>query len=288
MAQRSTRQQIAKAVQSMTKPIRKHNLTRTGTHVPTDLDNRKADPLNFRDLSDTVRHLTYHICPFATSTESWQWNLEQLRKRWHLFNGLKVIGINHDKDTVTPDDILDYCKTIRLHWDNTVIRENSRALGEVMTWIPSLELLSPETASENEVVFSAHAKGVKYGQVMPPVIASWAEIMYGANLDDWGRVRSSLEWFMATGALRGRYSKTRTCKHGWYYSGAFWWWRLADIGKRAWRDVGPWYAGRELWIGHQIAKHESDCLFHDNTRSPYNPAYMNSVIVRKWKEHKGN
>lgn len=260
--------------------------TRCGSQVLTPQQKRQQDEGNFRDLADCVRHLTYHICPFANSTESWRWNLEQLRRRWHLFNGLKVIGVNHDKDTVQPGVLLKHCKLIGLDWDHVVVRPNSRELGEVMTWIPSIELLSPKTSARNEVVFSAHAKGVKYGQDMPPTIAHWTEIMYEANLDDWPLVQSSLEWFLATGILRARCSKIAACKNGWYYSGAFWWWRLADIGMRDWRNVGQWYAGREHWPGNQLEYHEADCMFLDNTKSPYRDTYMNAVIRRKWDRHK--
>lgn len=255
------------------------------SNITTPLQRRKQNTDNYRDLSDCVRHLTYHICPFANSSEAWQWNLEQLRQRWHLFNGLKVLGINHDESTVQPGVLLKHCEFIGLHWDHVVVRPNSRALGEVMTWIPSLEFLNPETANENEVVFSAHAKGVKYGAAIPPTILKWNQVMYSVNLDDWSRVRESLEWFIATGAFRCRGSRVHFCKHAWYYSGAFWWWRLRDLGQREWREVGQWYPGREVWIGHHVERHESGCLFMDNSRSPYKPEFWNSVVTPRWKKY---
>lgn len=282
--QRSSRAKIRKACATQ-KPLAKH-LHRLGKRIVPAIEIRQRDHSNFRDLSNVARHLTYHVCPFENASTAWRWNLEQLLQRWHLFNGIKVIGINHDEDTVTPDDLLSYCRSIGLHWDYTVIRPNSRKLGEVMTWVPSLKLLSPESASEKEIVFSAHAKGVKYGgKEMPPLIRDWSALMYAGNLDAWDSVERSLEWFVATGIMRAQYPKKPLCRHGWYYSGAFWWWRLADVGRGPWDQVAQWYAGRELWVGHQCPKEESDCLFLDNTRSPYLPAYWNSVIYPKWNKY---
>jgi hypothetical protein len=282
--QRSSRAEIRKACSRRVVPAK--HFPRVGIPAVPAIEIRQRDPSNFRDLSNAVRHLTYHMCPFANAATAWQWNLEQLRQRWHVFNGLKVLGINHDEDTVTPDELLEYCESIGLHWDQVVVRPNNRGLGEVMTWVPSLELLSPESAGPNEVVFSAHAKGVKYGGAeMPPVIRDWSALMYDGNLDNWDIVQRSLEWFIATGIMRGRYSKTAFCRYGWYYSGAFWWWRLADVGRGPWDQVAQWYSGRELWIGHQCPKEESDCLFLDNTRSPYLPEYWKSVIHPKWNQY---
>jgi len=248
------------------------------------LELRKSQEDAFRDLSYPVRHLTYHICPFSNSISAWTWNLLQLRSRWELFNGQKILGINHDDSTVTPRQLISYCQSIGMEWDHVLVRENDRKLGEVTTWIPSLELLSPLNASPNEIVFSAHAKGVKYGVESPPVIRNWTQVMYAVNLDDWDSVRCSLEWFSATGAFRSRYRRSAMCRYGWYYSGAFWWWRLADIGQRSWNLVSPWYAGREIWIGNQIEKLESDCLFMDNCRSPYLQQYWETTINRRWRE----
>lgn len=267
-----------------TAPVLEGRGRRNYTAPPGVLNRRREDPDNFRDLSNSIRHLTYHMCPFSHSSEAWKWNLDQLKSRWSLFNGLKVLGINFDDKTVDPDDLLGYCSSIGLEWDHTVIKPNSRAVGEVMTWLPSLEFLSPDTSSENEVVFSAHAKGVKY-ETMPALIKDWAEVMYVANLDNWDRVRDSLEWFVSTGAFRCRGVRSKKwCRYGWYYSGAFWWWRLSDVGRRNWRYVGEIYPGREVWIGNTVDKTESDCLFLDNCRSPYIPEYWSRVIRPRWKE----
>lgn len=252
----------------------------------TPLERRMANSENYFDLQNPVRHLTFHVCPFANAQNAWKWNFEQLQQRWGLFNGVKVLGINVDADTVSADAIIDHCAANGMHWDNVIVRRNSRALGEVMTWIPSLDALNMDQATNRDIVFSAHAKGVKYGVEMPQLIRNWTGVMYSGNLDDPETVQRSLEWFSATGVLRARYSRTKFCKFAWYYSGAFWWWRMADVAGGDWRSVAQTYPGRELWIGNQFEKHASDCLFLDGTRSPYQPEYWKNVIIPRWKEYK--
>ena len=47
-----------------------------------------------------------------------------------------------------------------------------------------LRLLSPETASDNEVVFACHGKGVRH-EHREDHIKAWAEVMYESCLDYW-------------------------------------------------------------------------------------------------------
>lgn len=282
--------------------IRKAHLRMTGRAMPgytetvrivgrryrrsvTPLERRMEKQENHCDLQNPVRHLTFHVCPFANSQNAWKWNFEQLQQRWQSFNGIKVLGINVDADTVSSDCVIEYCASINMHWDHVIVRRNNRALGEVMTWLPSLETLNVDHAGKNEIVFSAHAKGVKYGVDMPRLIRNWTGVMYSANLDDLQTIERSLEWFSATGVMRARSARTRFWKFAWYYSGAFWWWRMADVAVGDWRSIAQTYAGREMWIGNQFEKHASDCLFLDGARSPYLPEYWKNVIIPRWKEY---
>lgn len=240
------------------------------------------DCSNFRDLSSPTCHLTYHVCPFRNATQAWTWNFLQLQKRWKVFNGRKILGINFDESTFSPVEVVDFCQSIGLNWDEVVVSRNSRKLGEVMTWVPSLELLPMKEAADNDIVFSAHAKGVKYDGDSPPIIREWADVMYRSNLDHMRKVLRSLEWFSSTGSFRSRNSISVQSRYGWHYSGAFWWWRIKDVASRDWRAVGQSYAGREFWIGNHLSRAESDCLFMDRSRSPYRPEYWEKVIRPRW------
>ena len=284
MNQRSTSQRLQQICRSLEKPSRKAELTRKGTPRPTAIQLRQQDPSNFRDMSDPVHHLTYHVCPFRDAHHAWTWNFMQLQKRWGLFNGKKILGINYDQSTASPAEVIHFCQSIGLEWDDIVISLNSKTLGEVMTWVQSLEKLPMGEATDRDIVFSAHAKGVKYNGDSPPVVRNWTDVMYRSNLDYMENVHSSLEWFSSAGSFRCRNSVTPQSRYGWHYSGAFWWWRLSDLAKRDWRIVGQTYAGREFWIGNHIARAESDCLFMDRCRSPYNPDYWAKVIHPRWAQ----
>lgn len=244
------------------------------------------NPENFCRMESPVRHLTYHICPFLSASEAWKWNLVQLSARWGLFNGQKILGINFDSLTASPQEIIDFCSSIGMIWDVVIIRQNNRYIGEVMTWVPSLCELPFDSCSQNDIVFSAHAKGVKYGGSSPPVIRLWTDVMYQANLDYIGKIQNSLEWFSSVGCFRARSPRNEQCRNGWHYSGAFWWWRLLDLAKKDWKDVGNTYVGREFWIGHHILQSESDCLFMDRSKSPYQMDYWRDVVLPKWIQFK--
>jgi hypothetical protein len=273
---RSPRDVIAVAKRNLTRRKKQLPLTRIGTPQRTDWEKRISDPSNFRDLRHAVKHLTYHMYPVAAADESWNWNIEQLQKRWSLFNGKKILGINTDDSTASVDEVIDACRKRGMVWDHVLTRQNDGKLGEVLTWVPSLQLLNPGAAEPNEVVFSAHAKGVKYG-VCPPLIRRWTDCMYRANLDSWFLVRQQLQWYLATGAFRARWSGAGA------YSGAFWWWRLHDIGKREWWRVLPIYPGREVWIGGQARYPELGCLFHDNCGQLYSDTYWKHEVLPQWE-----
>jgi hypothetical protein len=251
-------------------------LTRIGLGAPSSLEERLRDYGNFRDLSDCVRHLTYHMYPVQAANESWNWNLDQLQKRWGLFDGKKVLGVNVGENTASVAEILEACHNRGMVWDHVIERPNDPVLGEVMTWIPSLELLNPDFAKPNEVVFSAHAKGVKYGDC-PPVIRNWTDCMYRANLDSWFLVKQQLQWFVSTGAFKGRWAGSSA------YSGAFWWWRLHDIGKKNWRHVRQYYPGREVWISNHARHEEMGCLIGDNCRDMYSESYWQHRVWPEWR-----
>jgi hypothetical protein len=283
---RSDRDTIRQTVDRLRASSKPPVFSRSGTPQLTTFQRRQLDPSNHVSLSNAVRHLTYHVYPRRDAEESWRWNLEQIKDRQHLFNGLKVTSVNYDQHTVCPDTLIKVSEQIGVTWDHVEARRNDPGLGEVQAWNCLLDRLRPENAAENEVVFSAHAKGVKYGGC-PPLIRNWADLMYQANLDHPDLVRQQLEWCVATGAFRAKYRVCYYCKNGWYYSGAFWWWRLHDIAKlNTWKDTGNNYAGRELWIGNQISREDAGCLFLDNSRSPYLESFWNAKVWPKWEEFK--
>ena len=45
----------------------------------------------------TTLNLIYHVCPYADS-DVWRSNVEEIVRRWPIFNGKKVIAISTGKD----------------------------------------------------------------------------------------------------------------------------------------------------------------------------------------------
>lgn len=230
-------------------------------------------------FESTIRHLTYHVWPTRRS-DCWQWNLQQLAKRWRLFNGIKCIGIATDKDTFSSDEVMQYAESLGMVFDHVVSKRNDRKLREVVTWIPMLQHLQPSEADANEVVFSAHAKGTQYEN--GEYTRNWCDLMYQSCLDYWPVVEMHLRTSLMTGSFRefGLLGKW----HDWAYSGTFFWWRLQEIGKRDWRNVDQWFAGTESWTGKMCDPRETQCLFLNNNTRLYVPEYWTDVVWPEWEK----
>ncbi len=228
----------------------------------------------------SIRHLTYHVYA-AKKHDSWKWNLEQLAKRWRLFNGTRIIGISEGPAAQSASQVIAFAESLGMVFDHHVIRPNNEKLREVVTWAPMLSLLNPQSAGENEVVFSAHAKGQKYDD--PSHTRDWTDLMYQSCLDDWPAVYNALRTSLMAGSMReyGLLGKW----HNWAYSGTFYWWRLTEIGKRKWRDVDQWFAGTESWPGKMCDPRETACLFLNDSRRMYEHQYWVDVVWPEWNRY---
>jgi hypothetical protein len=227
-----------------------------------------------------IRHLTYFV--YGKNENSWKWNLDQLSKRFWLFNGTKVLGISHDRESSDPQNVIDYAASRGMTFDNVLTRKNDPNLRETVLWVPMMECLNPLTADDNEVVFSAHAKGQKYDD--PRHTRDWTDLMYQSCLDDWPSVYEALRTSLMAGSFReygllGRW-------HNWAYSGTFYWWRLQEVGKRNWRDVDKWFAGTESWPGKMCEARETACLFLNDSRRMYDAPYWESTVWPEWRKYK--
>ena len=228
-----------------------------------------------------TRHLTYHVWP-TKRHDGWRWNLQQLANRWDLFNGVKVLGIAVSDDAESPEVVTEFAASLGMTFEHIVTRPNSTKLREVVTWVPMLQCLNPDSASHSEVVFSAHAKGVRH-DVLSDTLESWASIMYSACLDDWQTVEDHLRRSLATGCFK-RYNNFKTSGNDcWHYSGTFFWWRLRELAERNWRKVDQQFWGTESWLGLHCKNEETGCLFVDEAKDLYNAAYMKTQIIPQWE-----
>tara|TARA_R110000822_G_scaffold306865_1_gene433448 strand:- start:1561 stop:2769 length:1209 start_codon:yes stop_codon:yes gene_type:complete len=248
-------------------------------------DEKRAARFTFEpsdNWTSTTRHLTFHIWPTKTH-DGWKWNLQQLAKRWGLFNGTKVMAVALSHDAETAATVVDYASSIGIAFDHVIGIQNNKTIREVATWVPMLRLLNPSSASHSEVVFSAHAKGVRHS-ALTSTLETWARIMYEACLDDWPTVENHLQRYLATGAFKRYNNFTTPGNDCWHYSGTFFWWRLRELGNRNWQQADQKFFGTESWLGLHAKHEETGCLFVDGVQNLYDANYM-SEIETQWKAH---
>lgn len=211
-------------------------------------------------------------------SDCWKWNLKELSKRWEVFNGQRILGVVTDNKTESADAVVQFAAEHGMTFDQVVAMRNNPRLRETVTWIPMLEILAPSAAADNEVVFSAHAKGAQYED--GSFTRNWTRLMYQSCLDYWPLVEQQLETSLMTGSFR-EFGLLGVWKN-WAYSGTFYWWRLAELGKREWQDVDQWFAGTESWPGKMCVPQETDCLFLNNNTRLYKPGYWVKTVWPEW------
>lgn len=234
------------------------------------------------DLTNARKHLLYRVYPMRHN-DAWQWNLDELAKRWNLFDGKKVLAIGYDSKTVMPDAILQYCRVLGMEFDTVIRKRNVPNLREVVTFLPMMDELIKDGTREDDLVFTAHSKGAQYQERADHNVL-WSQLMYEANLDYWPLVRSYLMRFMFAGAFR-RYGAFDN-KYRWDYSGTFYWFRLHDILQRDWRNVDQFFAGTESWPGQMADINESACVFHDSCGDLYSADYWRDRVLPDWQQWK--
>lgn len=245
---------------------------------PTKTDGRNWPEILPVDLTDSVRHLIYHLWP-VPGVGMWQWNLEQLAARWSLFNGSKIISIATDANTDSVADVIEFCRLRGVIWD-TVISGPNNGLGEVAFWQQKIAALPP--AESNHLVFYAHGKGVQ-SRTATDAVRLWTQLMIEANLDYWPAVRDILQTKLFCGSLRflGLYRLPGNFR--WHYSGTFFWFRWHDIQARHPETVYKQYIGTEAWPGDKCRRDESGVLFMDEMKhSLYDLPTMQGVVWPQW------
>lgn len=231
----------------------------------------------------TIRHLTYHVWPVRRAS-AWRWNIAQLARRIDLFNGKRILGVAVDETTDTAESVRRYAEQQGIVFTDVIEQPNHKHLREVATWIPMLDLLNPASAGVDEVVFSAHAKGIRHqrNERDPSAPRDWADVMYRACLDDWPAIETILQTKLAAGAFRLHNEPVSLAATDWMFAGTFFWWRLAEISKRAWRDVERKYYGTETWIGRMCTLEETECLFFEDCPDLYSERIWKHIIWPAW------
>jgi hypothetical protein len=210
--------------------------------------------------SDSSRHLLYHIWPRKTHAGTWQRNLDQLKIRWPLFTGKRVIAVATSGDSHPFEAVQEYMHGYECEWIQV---ENKPELREVATFAElfgSVENLPGYT-------FYGQAKGVTK-PINPGVsIHAWTTTMYEILLDYWPLVEEALKTHCTAGIFKksvdGAFDGSRST---WHYSGSFCWFKNAELWRRNWRAIEQVWFGIESYPSMIFSREEAACLFYESTK----------------------
>lgn len=196
------------------------------------------------------RHLLYHIYP---RRGNWQLHAEQLKIRWPLFNGQRIVGIAVDGLTDDPEAVKE-C----LGDADYFVMPNRIGLREVQTW---RDLWMRLKHSPGDAIFYSQAKGVTKPANPGVTVIPWASAMLEVLLDYYPAVAAALQTHAIVGMGRkiGGFKQSKTA---WHFSGSHFWTREV----RDWNTIDPKWFGVESWPGLHYREHES----YDLVPSPGN------------------
>jgi hypothetical protein len=216
----------------------------------------------------TTRNLICHLYPHKSNDAATR-NLTELCKRWHLFNGKKIIALAHDHMTLnhrTIKKLLPPDAEIFLVLNDTRLREAA-----------SFPLLLRQVQSHDEhtATFYCHGKGTSQTHNGNPqtrlAITYWAIRMYHHLLDDWDAVNDALRTKSCAGIYKIDYTNTdrggMTSPTGgpwgeWHYAGSFFWFRHDHIFRNPkWSMIPDDSYAAEAWLGTFIDSDSAATLY---------------------------
>jgi hypothetical protein len=221
---------------------------------------KTTTPSSIEKYTEQSRHLLYHIWPRKTHAGTWQRNLDQLKLRWPLFTGKRIIAVATSGDSHPFEAVQEYMHGYECEWIQV---QNDPTLREVATFdelFGSVENLPGYT-------FYGQAKGVTK-PVNPGVsIHAWTTTMYEILLDYWPLVEEALKTYCTAGifkkAVDGAFSGSRST---WHYSGSFCWFKNAELWRRNWRAIEQVWFGIESYPSMIFSREEAACLFYESTK----------------------
>lgn len=178
-----------------------------------------------------IRNLAYNV--YANKTNhGWIHNLRQIKQRWDLFNGRRVVAIAEDETTIPSAQVKDQLGPDAEYF----VHPNDPRLRETPGFGYLLRALN--NSNPNEATFHAHTQGTAPYHAQNPdrqrAKRFWRNRMYHECLDDWPAVATSLRFHATAGCFIIDYrafdrdelrSPTGLNTPDWHYSGAFFWFR---------------------------------------------------------------
>lgn len=256
--------------------------------IPCEKRKQWLNEINFRKVipflaprpisNDTRRNLLMHLWP--TGNGAWQWNLDQILSRKHVFTGQVVIGVAEGPGTASASEVAEYAAELN---PKVFSVPNNPRIREGATF---QKLLSSVQNDKDSITFFCHGKGARHGGAFGDkgsTIQDWTETMYRSCLDDVDRVVLHLKTAAMTGPFRRFGSFKTPGNHRWHYSGAFYWFRNADVFERNWQKMDMFFFAVESWPGLMFPAEQVSCLFHDNAGDLYLKSYWDSAVQAELK-----
>ncbi|MBI3865522.1 MAG: hypothetical protein HY290_26920 [Planctomycetia bacterium] len=238
----------------------------------------------------TRLNLVYHVTPIRHPDRVWQWNVGELLKRLHHFNGRRIITVVKSSGGRTMDPPEVVAAEFAGHDVELRFAPNDPELREGRHFVSALrEIASTDPA---EAVFYAHAKGVSH--LDQRIVRPWTAALYHHNLDRIDEVRELLGRWPCVGIAkrRGEFVKLsfgqprkpgsllRRPWHGWHYSGTFWWARHDKLFSRPDWDQIPRHAfAVEGYLANFFRPEDAVCLAYEDIPDPYNLAIWQDVAA---------
>lgn len=209
------------------------------------------------------RHLLFHIWPRRTHVGTWQRNLDQLKMRWPMFTGRRIIAIVTSHDSHPAQAVKEYMHGYDCEFYEA---ENDPRLREVATF----DHLFGSIENAPGYTFYAQAKGVTKPIDPGVTIHAWTTAMYETLLDYWPLVEESLKTYPVVGSFKKSIAGNPGAFEGsssqWHYSGSFCWFRNSELWRRNWRAIERVWFGIESYPSMIFRDEEAGVIFHKSNR----------------------
>lgn len=229
----------------------------------------------------TVRNLIYHVCPLA-SNDGWRQNVRQLLKRWHVFNGRRIIAINTGDGLHPLPEVL--AELQHADFDFFTV-PNDPNLREVASFRMLLDRIA--NTRHDEATFYAHTKGNSTAADMRGAIR-WRNAMYRHLLEaNFTQSMEHLKTHVFVGCHKMVWGDRKPpypsgLDHGkWFLAGTFFWFRNDMVfGSPKWQDIPSDRYGAEAWPAGIVEEHAAITVYqkypetqtYTRIDNPYNPA----------------
>lgn len=218
-----------------------------------------------------ARNLLYHITPMG----AYRWNIAQLQKRLHIFDGQCFIAVAQGKG-------FDPIEKVRRMFPSHVMLfpvPNDKELRETASFPLLLDQI--EKTSSDDITFYGHTKGVTHGS--DPAVKLWTEALYYLNLD---LIKQVEELFqkqdasMVGSLVRHGVFEHMPAKSKWHYSGTFFWFKNDKLfAKKNWKEVPKLKYGVEGWpsLVCKFGK-EAQVVFGPTITDLYKMSYLTRIL----------